>query len=722
MKTRPLHHVTAGLLLTLSAQAAATGVVALEDANPFSQPSSLPLQYPAFDRIHDADYRPAFEAGMAEQLAEIAKIAGNPEAPGFDNTIVAMERSGRLLNRVQTTFSNISAADTNPEMQKIETEMSPKLAQHSDAIFLDPALFARVRTLHERRAALNLDPESAQLLERTWRQFVRAGAPLPDAGKTRLRELNGRLSSLTTQFQQNVLKATQAAAIVVDDLRLLDGFSEPQIAAAANAAKSRGLEGRWLITMQNTTIQPALAQLKNRGLRERIYQASSTRAIGGPLDNTAVVAEIVKLRAERAQLLGYPSHAAYVLEDETAGGVAAVNKMLGELAPAALANAKKEAADIQQLIDAQAKAAHAKPFKLQPWDWAFYAEQVRAQRYAFDEAQVRPYFELDHVLKDGVFYAAHELYGLSFKERTDLPVYEPDVRVFDVIDRDGAPLGIFIADYYARDAKQGGAWMNSYVSQSGLFGLKPVVANHLNIPKPSAGQPTLLSFNEVTTAFHEFGHALHGLLSDVRYPSLSGTAVPRDFVEYPSQYNEMWARDPNVLAHYAKHYQTGEPLPQALLDKVLAATKFGQGFKTAEYIAAASLDQSWHQLAAGATPGEQDVLAFEKSALAKAGLDFAPVAPRYRTSYFSHVFSGGYSAGYYAYLWSEVLARDSEHWMNTHGGLQRANGDFLRAKVLSRGRSAEVLSLFRGFYGQDPDIGPLLEHRGLAPAAKPARH
>lgn len=699
--------------LVLGCSMAAFAGEPLPADNPFAKPSSLPLQYPAFDKIHDSDFRPAFEAGMAAQLAEIAAIANNPEAPSFDNTLVALERSGELLDRVETLFSNLSAADTNPEMQKIQTEMSPKLAQQRDAIFLNPALFARVKAVYDQRATLALDAESQQLLKRTYTQFIRAGAPLQEADKARLRELNGQLSSLTTQFQQNVLKATQAAAIIVDDVRLLDGFSESQIAAAANAAKSRGVEGKWLIAMQNTTVQPALTQLRNRGLRERIYKASSARGAGGALDNTGVIAQIVKLRAERAKLLGYPSHAAYVLEDETAGTTTAVNRILSQLAAPAVANAKKEAADIQALIDAEAKADHGKGFKLQPWDWPFYAEQVRAKRYAFDEAQVRPYFEIDHVLKDGVFYAAHELYGLSFKERKDLPVYEPDVRVFDVIDRDGSQLGIFIADFYARDSKQGGAWMNAYVSQSGLFGLKPVVANHLNIPKPSAGQPTLLSFDEVTTMFHEFGHALHGLFSDVRYPSLAGTAVPRDFVEYPSQYNEMWARDPKVLANYAKHWQTGEPLPTALLDKVLAATKFNQGFKTTEYIAAATVDQRWHQLAAGKTPSEREVLAFEQAALKDSGLDFAPVAPRYHSTYFSHVFAGGYSAGYYAYLWSEVLARDTEHWMNTHGGLQRANGDFLRAKVLSRGRSAEVLSLFRDFYGADPDIGPLLEHRGL---------
>ncbi len=713
MKILQLLTVLSTLMLTIPVQAAT-----LDAANPFARASTLPLQYPAFDKIHDGDFRPAFEAGMAEQRAEAAAIARNPEAPTFDNTLVALERSGGLLDRVQTVFSNINAANTNSEMQKIQTEMSPKLAAHRDAIFLDAALFARVQMLYEQRAKLGLDAESAQLLKRTYTQFIRAGSPLSDVDKTRLRELNAQLSSLTTQFQQNVLKATRNAAVVVDDVKLLDGFSEPQIAAAANAAKVRELDGKWLIAMQNTTIQPALAQLKNRALRERIHTASIGRSVGGAFDNTAVVAQIVRLRAERAKLLGYSSHAAYVLEDETAGSVAAVNKMLGELAPPAVANAKKEAADIQKLIDAQARVEHGKSFKLEPWDWAFYAEQVRAAKYAFDEAQVRPYFELDHVLKDGVFYAAHELYGLSFTERSDLPVYQPDVRVFDVSDRDGSQLGIFIADYYARDSKQGGAWMNAYVSQSGLFGWKPVVANHLNIPKPSAGQPTLLSFDEVTTLFHEFGHAVHGLFSNVQYPSLAGTAVPRDFVEYPSQYNEMWARDPKVLANYAKHWQTGEALPQALADKVLAAAKFNQGFKTTEYIAAAIADQRWHQLAEGKTPAAKDVLAFEDAALKQAGVAFAPVAPRYHTTYFSHVFSGGYSAGYYAYLWSDVLARDTEHWMKTHGGLQRANGDFLRAKVLSRGRSADVLTLFKDFYGQDPDIAPLLENRGLVLAKK----
>jgi peptidyl-dipeptidase Dcp len=718
MNTTRIAPALAGLLLTMNLQAASVDAAPLAADNPFATPSSLPLQYPPFDRIHDADFRPAFEAGMDAQRAEIDAIAHDPDAPTIDNTLIAMERSGRLLSRVSIVFSNVRAADTDPEKQKIQLEMAPKLSAHRDAIYLDPALYARVKTLYNGRSALHLDGESAQLLKRTYTQFVRAGAPLSEADKAKLRELNGTLSSLTTKFQQNVLKATQAAAVQVDDASQLDGLSEPQIAAAANAAKKRGLDGKWLIPMQNTTIQPMLAQLKDRALRQHVYEVSSRRNIGGEFDNTVVVADIVRLRAERAKLLGYPNHAAYVLEDETAGTTDAVNKILAQLAVPAVANAKREGADIQKLIDREAKAAGTKTFKLEPWDWAFYAEQVRAQRYAFDDSQVRPYFELDHVLKDGVFYAAHELYGLDFKERTDLPVYEPDVRVFDVTDRDGSVLGIFIADYYARDSKQGGAWMNSYVAQSGLFGLKPVVANHLNIPKPSPGQPTLLSFDEVTTMFHEFGHAMHGMLSDVRFPSLAGTAVPRDFVEYPSQYNEMWARDPQVLANYAKHYSTGEPLPKELLDKVLAAANFDQGFATTEYIAAATLDQRWHQLTAGHTPAASEVVAFEAAAMKQAGFDFAPVAPRYHSDYFSHVFSGGYAAGYYAYLWSEVLARDTEHWMATHGGLVRANGDFLRAKVLSRGRSDDVLTLFRDFYGQGPEIGPLLEHRGLV-LAKP---
>lgn len=715
--------VVAGLALS-----AAVPQAVAEDANPLLSESRLPLQYPPFDLIRNRHFQPAIEAGMAEERAEMQAIAANPEAPGFDNTIVAMEKAGGLLDRALTVFSNLNATHTNPEMQQVQQAVAPKLAAHRDAIYLDAALFARVQAMYAQRDALGLDPESAQLLKRSYTQFVRAGAALGDDQKARLKSLNEQLSTLTTQFQQNVRQTTKDSALVVDRLADLDGFSASQIAAAAEAAKSRGLDGKWLITLQNTTLQPGLQQLKSRAMREKLYRASMARGTSGPGDNRPVIAAIVRLRAERAQLLGYPNHAAWVLEDETAGTVEAVNRMLAELTPPAVANAKREAADIQALIDSQEKAAGRKPFKLAPWDWPYYAEQVRAARYAFDDGEVRPYFEMVNVLEKGVFFAAEKLYGITFKPRTDLPLYHPDTRVYDVFDRDGSVLGIFIADFYARDSKQGGAWMNSYVNPSTLFGLKPVVANHLNVPKPSEGQPTLLSFDEVTTMFHEFGHALHGLFAASKYPSLSGTSVPRDFVEFPSQYNEMWARDPVVLANFARHHQSGAPLPKALLDKVLAAARFNQGFKTTEYLASAVLDQHWHQLAAGKTPSADGVVAFEQAALKQAGLALPTIDPRYHSQYFSHVFSGGYSAGYYAYIWSDVLARDTESWMTRHGGLDRANGDFLRAKVLSRGRSADVLSLFQNFYGAAPDIGPLLENRGLAapkavkaPAKGPAK-
>jgi peptidyl-dipeptidase Dcp len=685
----------------------------LSPDNPFARVSTLPYHLPPFDRIKDADFRPAFDAGMAEHLKEIQAIDHNTAAPSFENTLVALEKSGELLDRVSSVFFNLNGSNTNPEILKIASEMAPKLAAHHDAIMLDPVLFARLDAVYQQRAALKLDAESLQLLERTHDVFVRAGAKLSPEDKTSLRQLNEQIASLTNQFQQNVLKATKESAVVVDNVSDLDGLSPEQIGAAAEAAKVRGLNGKWVITLQNTTIQPALAQLRNRALREKIYNASINRAQGGPEDNTAVVAKIVKLRAEKAALLGYADYAAYALSDQTAGTPTAVNQMLARLVPPALANAKKEAADSQKLIDEQAAAGNTKPFTLEPWDWAFYAEQVRKSRFGFDQAEVKPYFELSHVLQDGVFYAAHELYGLSFKERHDLPVYQSDVRVFEVFNADGSSVGLFLTDYFARDNKRGGAWSSGFVDQSRLLDLKPVIVNNLNIPKPSQGQPALLTFDEVTTMFHEFGHALHGLLSDVNYPSLAGTSVPRDFVEFPSQYNEMWARDPKVFANYAKHYQTGAPMPQALLDKVLAAEKFGQGYSTTEYIDAALLDQAWHQIPAAEAPSADKVMAFQTAALKKFGVDYAPVPPRYYSPYFAHAFTGGYAAGYYSYIWSEVLARDTEQWMHKHGGLQRANGDFLRAKVLSRGRTANPEVLFEQFYGGPPDIEPLLEHRGL---------
>ena len=686
--------------------------------SPFAQISSLPYNLPPFDKIKDSDFGPAFEQAMAQQRQEATAIASNPAAPTFDNTIVALERSGQMLTRVSDVFFNLTGSNTSPALDQVQQDVAPKLAAQNDAILLDPALFARVDQLYQQRASLGLDPESLRLLERYHVKFVRAGARLSAADKDRLRALNQQISTLTTQFQQTLLKANNNGALVVDRLADLDGLSPERIAAAAQAAKNRNLDGKWVIPLQNTTDQAVLAQLKNRALRERIYKASISRADGGSDDNVSTVAQIVKLRAERAALLGYPNHAAYVLEDETAGTPAAVNRMLAQLAPAAAANARKEAAAIQKLIDRQAKATHTKPFKLQPWDWAFYAEQVRKARYNFDEAQVKPYFELNHVLKDGVFYAAHELYGVTFKERTDLPVYQQDVRVFEVFNADGSPLGLFLFDGFARDNKQGGAWMNSYVYQSRLFGTKPVVSNNINIPKPPAGKPVLLTFDEVNTMFHEFGHALHGLFSNVQYPMFAGTQVPEDFVEYPSQFNEMWSHNPQVLAHYAKHYKTGKPMPRALMEKVLAAHKFNAGFETSEYLAAAILDQAWHQLPAGQTPAPTEVMEFEAQTLQKAGGEGYVVPPRYHTQYFQHIFASGYSAGYYAYIWSDVLAKDTEHWVNTHGGLKRANGDLLRAKILSHGFSQDPSTLFKDFYGRGPDVGPLLEARGMAEAAK----
>jgi peptidyl-dipeptidase Dcp len=689
-----------------------TETMAMAD-NPFHAPSTLPYRLPPFDKIKDADYVPAFEAGMREQRAEVATIAHNSKPADVANTIVALERTGQLLERVNTVFSNLNASNTNPEMDRIDTDMTPRLTAHEDAILLDPALFARVDSVYHRRASLSLDPESLQLLERYHVMFVRAGAKLSEADKTRLRELNEQISSLMTQFRQNVLKASKDGAVVVDNVADLDGLSAEQIGAAERAAAARNLSGKWLIALQNTTNQPSLARIKSRAIRERIYKASIERSNGGSADNNVVIARMVKLRAERARLLGYPNHAAYQLEDESAATPAAVRQILTRIAPAALASARRDAAEMQKIIDAECVRNHEKAFKLQPWDWAYYAEALRKARYDFDETQVAPYFELDRVLHDGVFYAAHELYGLTFKERKDLPVYQPDVRVFEVFDRDGTALALFLGDYFARDNKQGGAWMNSFVRQSRLFGLKPVVANNLNIPKPQPGRPTLLTFDEVTTLFHEFGHAIHGMLSNVQYPLLSGTAVPRDFVEFPSQYNEMWAREPAVLANFAKHYQTGAPMPQELLNKVLTAQKFNQGYATTEYLAAALLDQEWHLITAEQAPGPDQVAAFEAAALHKNGIDYEDVPPRYHSDYFSHIFAGGYSSGYYAYLWSEVLARDAGQWMHDHGGLTRANGDFLRDKVLSRGRSQDPQVQFRNFYGRDPDIGPLIEYRGL---------
>lgn len=684
--------------------------------NPLLAESALPYQFPPFDRVKNEHFASALERGMEEALKEVNEIANRSEAATFENTVVALERSGQLLSRVHRLFGNLAAAHTNPDIQKVEKEMAPKLAAHSDAILLDPRLFARVESLHEKPDRLGLDAESKRLLERDHLDFVRAGAKLSDADKEKLKGFNAELATLSTTFSQSVLKEVNASSILADDLSALKGLSEEAIKTAAAAAKADGKEGKYLLRLQNTTGQPSLATLEDRATRQKLFEASIVRGNrGGEFDNRSLVARMARLRAERAALLGYETHAAYQLAEQTAKTVAAVNKLLAELAPPAVANARREAADMQALIDREGGK-----FQLAPWDWAFYSEKVRRQRYAFDESELRPYFEMNSVLTEGVFYAAGKLYGLSFKERKDLPIYQEDVRVFEVFDADAEPLAVFIADLYARPSKRGGAWMNAYVPQAGLFNRKPVVANHQNVPKPPAGQPTLLTWDEVRTMFHEFGHALHGMFSNVRYPRFSGTTVPRDFVEYPSQVNEMWASWPEVLKNYAKHHQTGEPIPARLFEKVLAAEKFNQGFATTEYLAAALLDQAWHQLKADEVPA--DVLAFEAAALKRAGVAFAPVPPRYRTTYFSHIFSSGYSAGYYSYIWSEVLDADSVEWFKQNGGLTRANGDHFRRTLLSRGGSQEAMTLFRNFRGSDPDIRPLLKRRGLevAPSEKAA--
>ena len=676
-------------------------------ANPLLNESALPYHYPLFDKIKDSDFVPAIEAGMRDQLKEVDVIAGSSEKPTFDNTIVALERTGRLLDRAQRTFQNLNACNTNPEMQKIDKETAPKLAAHADEIHLNPKLFARVQQLYDNRAKLGLDPESAYLLERYYKDFVRAGAKLSDADKEKLKKINAELATLQTQFDQDVLKEKNAASIVVDRKEDLSGLTNDQMAGVIAAAKAEQKEGKFVIQLQNTTGQPLLGSLENRPLRKRIMETSLARnSHGGEFDTKQVVLRTVQLRAEKAKLLGYPNWAAYQLEDQTAHDVPTVNKLLADLAPPAVANAKAEAAEMQKIVD-QEKGG----FQIGAADWDFYSEKVRKAKYDFDESQLRPYYELNHVIVDGVFYAANKEYGLTFKERHDLPVYLPDVRVWEVSDRDGKPLAIFIGDYYARPSKRGGAWMSAYVQQSALFGTKPVVANHLNIPKPPAGQPTLLTQDEVRTAFHEFGHALHGMFSHVKYPRFAGTSVPRDFVEYPSQVNEIWARWPEVVKNFAKHYQTGAPMPQELLDKVEAADKFNQGFKTTEYLAATLLDQAWHQLDPSQIP--TDAVAFEKEALQKAGVDYPPVPPRYRTFYFSHAFSNAYSAGYYSYIWSEVLDADTVEYFKQHGGLTRENGDRFRQMLLSRGGSAEALSLFKNFTGRDPYIEPLLKRRGL---------
>jgi len=673
-----------------------------ESDNPFLHASDLPYELPDFRRIADEHFGPAFEVGMAEHRAEVEAILSNPEPPTFENTVVALERSGRVLDRVSTVFFSRVSAHTNPAVEELQARIAPQLAAHRDAVALDPRLYARLRDLHGRRHDLGLDPESLRLLERMTDDAVRNGAELDDAGKARLRELNAALSSLSTAFGRHLLADANASAVHVDDPARLDGLSSGAISAAAAAAAARGLSGH-LLTLVLPTGQPALASLTDRALREELFRASVERgARGGEHDTRALVSELARLRAERARLLGFRDHASYVAADSTAGSVEAVAGLLADLVPPAVANAKAEAVELQAVAGEET---------LEPWDWAFHAERVRRQRFSVDTATLRPYLELDRVLHDGVFFAAGQLYGLRFVERDDLVMYHEDVRVWEVFD-DAGPVGLYGADFYARDSKRGGAWMNSLVTQSRLLGQRPVVMNTLNIPKPAGDEPTLLTFSEVTTLFHEFGHALHGLLSDVTYPRFSGTSVPRDFVEFPSQVNEMWSLWPEVLTRYARHHETGEPLPADLVEKLRAGRAYGEGFATTEYLAAAVLDQAWHTLT-DEVPDAEHVQEFEARALADAGIALPAVPPRYRSTYFNHVFAGGYSAGYYSYIWSEVLDADTVEWFTENGGLRRENGDAFRAAVLSRGGAVEPMAAYRAFRGRDPEIAPLLGRRGL---------
>ena len=676
--------------------------------NPFYSESDLYMKFPPFDKIKNEHYLPAFEKGIKEHIIEIGTIANNDQDPTFNNTIIAMETSGQLLDRVSTVFFSLTSAHTNDDMEKIRSEMAPKLSAHSDQILLNGPLFNRISQLYDQRYKLGLDSEGIRLIEKYYIDFVRSGAKLSSEEKEKLKSINGEIAVLQTNFSQNILKEVNALAVVVDSRDELDGLTDSAIEAAANEANSRGLDGKYVIALKNTSGQPSMSSLTNRDLREKIHKTSLSRGSrGGEFDNRENLSKVIKLRAQRAQLMGYSNHAAYRLESQTAQTPKAVNERLSSLAPKALSNAKKEAADLQKMIDAEGGG-----FQLASWDWDYYTEKVRADRYSFDTSQLKPYFEMDNVLQNGVFFAANQLFGISFKERFDFPVYQDDVRVFEVFNEDGSTLALFIYDGYARSSKSGGAWMNAYVSQSKLKGNLPVVANHQNVVKPSEGEPTLLSFDEVITMFHEFGHALHGMFSNVNYPYFSGTSVPRDFVEYPSQVNEMWAVWPSVLKNYAVHYKTNEAMPKELLDKVLATQKFNQGFSTTEYLASSILDQSLHQLTPEQVPEAGDLITFEADALKTAGIAFEAVPPRYRSTYFSHII-GGYSAGYYSYIWSEVLDADTVEWFKENGGLKRENGEHFRKTLLSRGGSQDALTIFKDFRGAEPNIQPLLERKGL---------
>ena len=674
-------------------------------ANPFFTASTLPFHAPRFDKIKDSHFKPALEEGMRQNLAEIEKIANNPKPATFANTIEAMERGAAVLTRTKKVFNALVSANTSDTIQAIDGEMSPKLTAHDDAIYLNPKLFARVKAIYAKRDALGA--EEKFLVERYYRNFVRAGALLSAADKTTLRKLNTEETSLNSEFRKKVLADTDEAAIVVADKSELAGLSESDLAAAAEAAKERKMPGKYALTLQNTTQQPQLASLQNRALRERLLTASMQRGNhGGPNDTKSIASRLAQLRAQKSKLLGYANWDTYVLDDQMAKTPENALNLLTGLVPAATAKARDEVAKMQKLIDAENGG-----FKLAAHDWDYYAEKVRKAEYDLDESEVKPYFELDSVLQNGVFFAANKLYGITFKERHDIPVYHPDVRVFEVFDADGKSMALYYGDYYSRSNKSGGAWMDAFVDQSGLMGTKPVVFNVTNFTKPAPGQPALLSFDDVTTIFHEFGHALHGMFSNVKYPTVAGTNVPRDFVEFPSQINEHWSMEPTVLANYAKHYKTGAPIPQELLEKIRRSRTFNQGYATTEYLASALLDLAWHALPSDT--GREDVNKFEAAALERFKIAMSEVPPRYHSTYFSHIFAGGYSAGYYAYMWSELIDHDAFYWFKENGGMTRANGQRFRDMILSRGGSQDAATLYRAFRGRDPIVEPLLIERGL---------
>jgi peptidyl-dipeptidase Dcp len=676
----------------------------MTNANPFAQRSTLEYELPPFADITVEHYLPAFYEGCTQQLAEVQAILNTPGAATFENTIVALEKSGQKLMRMLLVFYNKSSSDTSDELDAIEEEMAPKLAAHQDAIQLNPVLFKRIKDLYDARESIGLNSEDAWLLERYYKDLIHAGAHLTEAQRDRLKELNEELSKLETQFGKNVLADTNDLAVLVDTEKELDGLSENQIAAAAAAAKDRGHDGKWLIGMVNFTGNPVLDSLTNRELRKKIMEASKKKANRpNENDNKPVLLQMVKLRAERAKLFGKETHAEHVIAVQTAEHPDNVHAMLRKIAPAAVRNAKAEAEDLKKSAGAD----------IESWDWGFYTEQVRLEKYNIDTTKMRPYFELERVLHDGVFFAATKLFGITFKERPDLVTYHPEARAFEVNNEDGTKVGLFIGDFYTRDSKRGGAWMNNLVDQNFLFDQLPVVVNNLNIPKPPAGKPTLLTYDEITTLFHEFGHAIHGLLSQVKYPRVSGTSVQRDFVEFPSQVNEMWILWPEVVENYARHHETGEKLPQEWIDNLNAARTFNEGHATTSYLAAAILDLAWHSLNIEQAAKVSDVEGFEAQAIKDYGLDFAPVPTRYRSTYFSHIFAGGYSSGYYGYIWSEVLDADTVDWFKENGGLQRKNGEHFKNTLLGRGGSIDSMQMFRNFRGRDSTIEPLLKRRGL---------